>query len=174
MERLLSLFLELQTIETKKERLNQDPRKCLRLERELIALLGENIIDDLSLYYRTKKSLLMADLINSQDNNGDSILHISAFHGDFKIVGRLVFYGGNKKLKNNKGQLPVDLAKDNFVRKVLTNLNKAAKASDEKNIKELVNFGKDINEKISIFWQAPIHKIIESKDPKSMMFYKKC
>ena len=162
----LSLFLELQTIETKKERLNQDPRKCLRLERELIALLGENIIDDLSLYYRTKKSLLMADLINSQDNNGDSILHISAFHGDFKIVGRLVFYGGNKKLKNNKGQLPVDLAKDNFVRKVLTNLNKAAKASDEKNIKELVNFGKDINEKISIFWQAPIHKIIESKDPK--------
>lgn len=76
--------------------MNQDPRKCLRLERELIALLGENIIDDLSLYYRTKKSLLMADLINSQDNNGDSILHISAFHGDFKIVGRLVFYGGNK------------------------------------------------------------------------------
>jgi ankyrin repeat protein len=162
----LSLFLELQTIETKKERLNQDARKCLRLERELIALLGENIIDDLSIYYRMKKSQLMADLINSQDNNGDSILHISAFHGDFKIVGRLVFYGGNKKLKNNKGQLPVDLAKDNFVRKVLTNLNKAAKASDEKNIKELVNFGKDINEKISIFWQAPIHKIIESKDPK--------
>ena len=162
----LSLFLELQTIETKKERLNQDARKCLRLERELIALLGENIIDDLSEYYRMKKSQLMADLINSQDNNGDSILHISAFHGDFKIVGRLIFYGGNKKLKNNKGQLPVDLAKDNFVRKVLTNLNKAAKASDEKNIKELVNFGKDINEKISIFWQAPIHKIIESKDPK--------
>lgn len=117
-------------------------------------------------YIIERKSLLMADLINSQDNNGDSILHISAFHGDFKIVGRLVFYGGNKKLKNNKGQLPVDLAKDNFVRKVLTNLNKAAKASDEKNIKELVNFGKDINEKISIFWQAPIHKIIESKDPK--------
>ena len=82
----------------------------------------------------------------------------------FKIVGRLVYYGGNKKLKNKKGQLPVDLAKDNFVRKVLTDLNKAAKASDEKNIKELINFGKDKNEKISIFWQAPIHKIIESKE----------
>ena len=160
----LNLFLELQTLETKVERMNQDPRKCLRLERELIALLGENIINELSDYYKDQKRKLMSDLINMQDNCGDSILHISAFHGDFKIVGRLVYYGGNKKLKNKNNQLPVDLAKDNFVRNVLTDLNKAAKASDEKNIKELINFGKDINEKLSIFSQAPIHKIIESKE----------
>ena len=76
----------------------------------------------------------------------------------------------NKKLKNNLGELPVDLAKDNFVRKELTDLNKAAKASDEKNIDELINFGEDINEKISIFWQAPIHKIIESKKRINMKY----
>ena len=144
----LNLFLELQTLETKMERMNQDPRKCLRLERELIALLGENIINELSEYFKEKKNKLMSDLINTQDNNGDSILHISAFHGDFKIVGRLVYYGGNKKLKNKNNQLPVDLAKDNFVRNVLTDLNKAAKASDEKNIIELINFGKELNLKI--------------------------
>ena len=160
----LDLFLELQRLEIKMERMNQDPRKCLRFERELISLLGDKIINDLSDYYKESKRKLMTELINTQDNNGDSILHISTFHGDFKIVSRLVYYGGNKKLKNKKGQLPVDLAKDNFVRKVLTDLNKAAKASDEKNIKELINFGKDINEKISIFSQAPIHKIIESKE----------
>ena len=159
----LELFLELQRLETKAERINQDPRKCLRLERELIALLGENSIKELDEYYKHMKRELMKELINMQDNNGDSILHISEFHGDFKIVSRLVFYGGHKKLKNKLGELPVDLAKDNFVRKELTDLNKAAKASDEKNIDELINFGEDINEKISIFWQAPIHKIIESK-----------
>ena len=159
----LELFLELQRLETKAERMNQDPRKCLRLERELISLLGENSIKELNNYYKEMKRDLMKELINMQDNNGDSILHISEFHGDFKIVSRLVFYGGNKKLKNNLGELPVDLAKDNFVRKELTNLNKAAKNSDEKNIDELINYGEDINRKISIFWQAPIHKIIESK-----------
>jgi len=159
----LNLFLELQRLETKAERMNQDPRKCLRLERELIALLGENYLKSLNKQFKDTKRELMRELINMQDNNGDSILHISEFHGDFKIVSRLVFYGGNKKLKNKAGELPVDLAKDNFVRKELTDLNKAAKASDEKNIDELINFGKDINEKISIFWQAPIHKIIESK-----------
>ena len=160
----VNLFLELQTLETKIERMNQDPRKCLRFERELISLLGENIINELSEYFKEKKKKIMSELINTQDSNGDSILHISSFHGDFKIVARLVYYGGNKKLKNKNNQLPVDLAKDNFVRDVLTDLNKAAKASDEKNIKELINFGKDINEKKSIFSQAPIHKIIESKE----------
>ena len=169
----IDLFLDLQRMETKLERMNQDPRKCLRLERELIALLGENIINELSDYYKDSKRRLMGELINTQDNNGDSILHISTYHGDFKIVSRLVYYGGNKKLKNNKGQLPVDLAKNNFVRKVLTDLNKAAKASDEKNIHELINFGKDINEKISIFSQAPIHKIIESKEPNKHEVLKK-
>ena len=62
--------------------------------------------------------------------------------------------------------MPVDLAKDNKVRNVLTNLNEAAKASNDKDIEELVNFGKDINEKLSIFSLAPIHKIIESKNDK--------
>jgi ankyrin repeat protein len=56
------------------------------------------------------------------------------------------------------------VAKDNKVRKVLTNLNEAAMASNEKDIQELVNFGKDINEKLSIFSIAPIHKIIQSND----------
>ena len=42
----LDLFLELQRLEIKMERMNQDPRKCLRLERELIALLGDKIIND--------------------------------------------------------------------------------------------------------------------------------
>ena len=128
------------------------------------SLLGDQVIkEELSPYFNTLKKELLKKVINMQDNNGDSILHISAFHGDFRIVNKLVFFGGDKKMMNGENKLPVDLAKDNFVRKVLTNLNKAAKSSDSKNITELVNFGQDINEKISIFSQAPIHKIIESK-----------
>ena len=108
----------------------------------------------------------MKEIINMSDNNGNSVLHISAFNGDFRIVKKLVFYGGDKTKENDQGQLPVDLSKDNFVRKVLTNLNTAAKNSESENIKELVDFGEDINEKRSIFSQAPIHKIIENDDKK--------
>jgi ankyrin repeat protein len=162
-DEFLKLFFELQTIEIKQERMNEDPRRVNRLERELCTLLGDDIIKELSDKYKKDKNNLFKEIINTVDNNGDTILHISSFCGDYRIVKKLLIYGGNKKLKNNNEKLPVDLSKDNFVRKVLTNLNKAAKNSEMKNITELVNFGDNINEKISIFRQAPIHKIIESK-----------
>ena len=159
----LNLFFELQSLEIKKERMNEDPRRIFRLERELKTLLGDNIIKDLEITYKKAKKNFFKVIINLPDNFGDTILHISSFCGDYRIVNKLIFYGGNKKKKNDNSKIPVDLAKDNFVRKVLTNLNKAAKVSDQKNITELVNFGENLNEKISIFNQAPIHKIIESK-----------
>lgn len=162
-EEFLKLFFEIQKLEVKKERLNEDPRRIFRLESELIILLGENIIKDLDKKFNTEKKIFFKNLINSPDSNGNSILHISSFFGDYRIVKKLLKFGGNKKQTNDYGNLPIDLAKDNFVRKVLTNLNKAANESDQKNINELINFGEDLNEKQSIFNVAPIHKIIESK-----------
>ena len=161
----LSIFSELQSLEIKVGRMNQDPRSCQRIENELIAILGENVIKkDLTNYYKKRKKEMVKKLINIQDNNGDNLLHICSYHGNYKIINKLIYYGADKTKMNKEGKIPVDIAKDNKVRKVLTNLNEAAKASDEKNIQELVNFGKDLNEKLSIFSLAPIHKIIESTE----------
>ena len=161
-EEFLSLFSDTQDLEIKPERL-VDPRKSLRIEKELENLLGENTIKNLIYLFKSKKNEIIKKAINSQDCNGDTVLHIASFFGDFRIVKKLLHYGADKNIKNDSGKLPVDLAKDDFVRKVLTSLNKAAKQSDSKSITELVNFGHDINNKESIFSQAPLHKIIESK-----------
>jgi ankyrin repeat protein len=163
-EDYLSIFSEIQALEIKKERMNQDPRRCQRIERELITLLGEDAIkNQLTEFFKNEKRQMLKGLINIKDNNGDNLLHICSFFGNYKIINRLINYGGNKRIENKDDKKPVDIAKDNKVRKNLTNLNEAAKASNEKDIQELVNFGKDINEKLSIFSFAPIHKIIESK-----------
>ena len=163
-EDYLSIFSEIQALEIKKERMNQDPRRCQRIERELITLLGEDAIkNQLTEFFKIEKRKMLQGLINIKDNNGDNLLHICSFFGNYKIINRLINYGGNKRIQNKGDKKPVDIAKDNKVRKNLTNLNEAAKASNEKDIQELVNFGKDINEKLSIFSFAPIHKIIESR-----------
>ena len=157
----ISQFDDIQTLEVKAERF-YDPRRSLRLERELKNLLGENIMKETSNLFKKKKKVLLKKIFEIGDIMGDSILHIASFHGDYRIVKKLTMYGADKTLRNDDGKMPVDMAKDNYVRKVLTNLNKAAKNSDEKNMTELVNFGHNINSKMSIFNQAPIHKIIES------------
>ena len=163
----LALFAEISSLEIKKERMNQDPRRCQRIERELITLLGEHRIKvDLANHYKRRKKEILKEIINIPDKNGDNLLHICSFHGNYKIINRLLYYGGKKRNHNKKNKIPVDVAKDNKVRNVLTNLNEAAKLSNEKDIQELVTFGKDINEKLSIFSFAPIHKIIDSKKDK--------
>lgn len=157
----LAQFGDIQYLEIKEERIF-DPRRSLRLERELLTLMGDDVIKNLEKKFKKMKFDLMKKIINTEDNMGDTMLHVAAFHGDYRIVNKLLEYGGDKTLTNIDGKMPVDLAKDNYVRKVLTNLNKAAKNSDEKNMVELVHFGHDINTKMSIFSQAPIHKVIES------------
>jgi ankyrin repeat protein len=160
-DEFVSLFEELQNLEVKNERI-MDPRRCQRLEKEFSNLLGDYIIEDLRKRFINGKNELVKSIINSQDKINDTVLHIAAFHGDYRIVNKLLWYKADKKIRNQEGKFPVDLAKDNYVRKTLTNLNKAAKNSDSKNITELVHFGHDINSKLSIFSQAPVHKIIES------------
>lgn len=56
----------------------------------------------------------------------------------------------------------MDLSKDKFCRKVLSNLNEAAYNCDNRNLKHLVNCGNRINDKLSIFGEAPIHKVVLS------------
>jgi ankyrin repeat protein len=58
--------------------------------------------------------------------------------------------------------MPLDIAKNKLVRKVLTDLNEAAYKCDVHNLKFLVNCGNKINQKISIFGEAPIHQTIKS------------
>ena len=94
----------MQALEIKQERMC-DPRRSLRLEREFVTLLGDQVIKEaLSPYFNTLKKELLKKVINMQDNNGDSILHISAFHGDFRIVNKLVFFGGDKKMMNGENK----------------------------------------------------------------------
>ena len=54
------------------------------------------------------------------------------------------------------------MSKDKFCRKVLSNLNEAAYNCDNRNLKHLVNCGNKINDKLSIFGEAPIHKAVLS------------
>ena len=102
-EDYLTIFSELQSLEIKVERMNQDPRSCQRIEKELIMILGENVIKkDLTNYYKKKKKTMVQKLINIQDTNGDNLLHICSYHGNYKIINKLIYYGAKKQISKAK------------------------------------------------------------------------
>jgi len=57
---------------------------------------------------------------------------------------------------------PLEIAKDKYTRDVLQNLNKAATQANSKDLRYLVNCGNNIDKKMSIFGEAPVHKAVLS------------
>jgi len=57
---------------------------------------------------------------------------------------------------------PLEISKDKYARNVVQNLNKAATQANSKDLRYLVNCGDKIDNRMSIFGEAPIHKAVLS------------
>ena len=110
----------------------------------------------------------MRAALNAQDHNGNTPLHIAAYFGNYAAVRHFLALGADPSLRDKTHCNPLDLAKDKFVRNVLSNLNEAAFECDLHNLKNLVNCGNKIDEKLSIFGEAPIHKAVLTRKETNM------
>lgn len=50
------------------------------------------------------------ELLDFQDNKGNTLLHYVASHGQHKNIKTLIKYGANPLIKNRDGEIPLDLA----------------------------------------------------------------
>ena len=112
--------------------------------------------------FRLQLRLLLKEVLDAQDANFHSPLHVSSYFGDFKASRFMVKLGADPN-SPAFAQRPLEVGKDKFVRGVLQNLNDAAYQANEKDLKHLVNCGNKIDNKLSIFGEAPIHKAVLSK-----------
>lgn len=90
---------------------------------------------------------------------------MASYFGDFK-ASRLMIKKGAEPTSAAFAERPLNMSKDKYTRDVLQNLNKAAVQANDRDIKYLVNCGNKIDERSSIFTEAPIHKAVLSADEK--------
>ena len=105
--------------------------------------------------------MLLKEVLNSQDYNYHTPLHIASYYGDFKSSRLFTKFGANAASAAT-AEAPLEVGKDKFARSVLQNLNEAANTANVKDLEYLVNCGENINSKASIVGQAPIHKAVLS------------
>jgi len=160
-EEFIKLFEELQVLEIKEER-KSDPRKYVHVIDEFEHLLSPTVYKGITNKFKTDIQNLKRKILDMPDKEGSTPLHIASYSGDFLATEHFLRLGANPTALNNRRQMPLDIAKNSLVRKVLSNLNKAAYECDVHNLKYLVNCGCKINDKISIFGEAPIHQSIKS------------
>lgn len=113
--------------------------------------------------FKVQAHNLLREVLNQQDFNQQSPLHIASFFGDFK-ASRLLIKKGAEPQSAAFVERPLNVSKDKFTRNVLQNLNKAAGQANDKDIKYLVNCGSNIDNRQSIFGEAPIHKAVLSEE----------
>jgi len=83
--------------------------------------------------FKHQARLLLKEVLNSQDNNYHTPLHISSYFGDFKS-SRLFTKLGSNASSAATAEAPLEVAKDKFSRNVLQTLNDA---SNQSNVKDL-------------------------------------
>ena len=104
-----------------------EPRKYFHSLNELRHFLSKDVFDTIYKEFLAEKKLLIRDALNQKDVCDETPLHIASRRGNYILVSYYL-KNGAKLNPNVNGYFPLDLAKDKFTRKALTNLNKEAYA----------------------------------------------
>ncbi|EAS06627.2 ankyrin domain protein (macronuclear) [Tetrahymena thermophila SB210] len=155
------LFNEVSLLELNKE-IRIDPRQYLPSLDMVKNFLLPQEYKELEKNFKHQLKNLILQVINSQDNEGYTPLHLASFYGDFASVQFFLKHGGDPKQVDTKNRKEVlDYAQNDQVRKYLIDLKDATRKGDDKSFNFLVNCGHQVNGKKTIFGIAPIHNAIQ-------------
>lgn len=154
------LFFQIQELESKDD-VKFDPRKYKNVLAEFEHLLSAEDYKKTKREFKHSVQLLLKEVLNCQDNNYHTPLHISSYYGDFKSSRIFTLLGADAS-SSATAEAPLEVGKDKFSRGVLQNLNQAAQTANKSDLEYLVNCGENIDGRFSIVGQAPIHKAVLS------------
>ena len=129
-------------------------------------ILSEEVFNGGVKDFKKRVRKLQRKVINSQDNDGYTPMHLASFYGDFLCVQFLLGLGGDEHIKDNRDNKPViDYASNNHVRRVLLDLKEAARRGDVESFDSLLNSEdkNKIDDRTTIMTIAPIHNVRTKK-----------
>jgi ankyrin repeat protein len=128
-------------------------------------VLAPAFIERLEKDHRALLQKRFVKAVKAQDSQGFTALHLASFNGNFAAVQFLLGMGADPKARDTlNGKEVLDYAENEQVRKYIITLSESALRGDQKSFDLLINCGKSVNSKQSIFGIAPIHNVIENAD----------
>ncbi|CAD8136125.1 unnamed protein product [Paramecium octaurelia] len=139
-----------------------DPRQYRNYRDFTCNFLNQQLLEQKQTNFLNNIKKLQRDVVNQQDIDGYTPMHLASFAGDFAAIQFMLFLGADPKIKcKRKIRTPLEYASNDSVRKYLMDLNNAVEEGDDKSFTLLVNCGQRVNGKSTIYGITPVHKAIE-------------
>lgn len=116
-DQFLNLFFELQLLENADER-KFDPRKYNGILSEFKHLLEPKEYNNILKDFQYQVKFLLKEILDKQDENYHSPLHVASYFGDFKASRFMIGLGADPN-SPAFAERPLEVGKDKFTRGVL-------------------------------------------------------
>ncbi|CAD8132274.1 unnamed protein product [Paramecium pentaurelia] len=155
------IFMEIQLlVQTSDNKI--DPRQYKNYREMICNFLNQQLLQQKQTNFMSNIKKLQKEIVNQQDRDGYTPMHLASFAGDFAAIQFMLQLGADPKIKcKRKIRTPLEYASNDSVRKYLMDLNNAVKEGDDKSFTLLVNCGQRVNGKSTIYGITPVHKAIE-------------
>ena len=112
-------------------------------------------------HFNRNKLNLQKQILDSQDAQGYTPLHLCSFYGQYELVNKFLLLKCNTKLRDNVHyKEAIEYSRNNSIMKSIRDINDSILDNDMDKFKFLLNSGFSIEEKKSIKIRRPLHHAV--------------
>lgn len=153
-------FTEVMNLEIDKETIS-DPKRTRCILEVLNNFLDPAWAKSTFKYFTHQKLKLQKQILDSQDAQGYTPLHLSAFYGQYELVNKFLLLRCNTKLRDSVHyKEAIEYSRNNSIMKSIRDINDSILDNDMDKFNFLLNSGFSIEEKKSIKIRRPLHHAV--------------
>lgn len=119
--------------------------------------------------YVKNKLALQKHILDTQDAQGYTPLHLSSFYGQYELVNKFLLLKANTKLRDAvHHKEAIEYSRNNCIMKSIRDINDSILDNDMEKFNFLLNSGFSIEEKKSIKIRRPMHHAVQNASQQLM------
>jgi ankyrin repeat protein len=157
-------FTEVMNLEINKENIS-DPKRTKNIMEVVENFLLPDWKKKTDNDFIRSKLALQKDIVNTQDAQGYTPLHLASFYGQYELVNKFLLLGANTKLRDSvHHKEPIELSRNPCIMKAIRDINDSVLDNDMDKFDFLLNSGFSIEDKKSIKIRRPVHHSVVNAD----------
>lgn len=159
-EMFAQTFTEINNLEVNKEEV-VDPKGRFKAIEILTKFFDPEVLNLMNKGHEQEKRTFLKALLNQQDVQGYTALHLASFYGQYELVNKFLFLKASTKLKDHvHNKEPIEYSRNKCIMKAIRDINDSVLDNDMNKFDFLLNSGFSIENAKCIHIRRPMHNAV--------------